>query len=473
MRKLKYETLIKQMIDALGGKENIEYVFHCATRLRTKIKDSSILNKEKLESINGVLGVVEKGREIQCIIGTDVPSVYAEFVIYGGFNDQTSETDKLDNKEIHREDQTLGTKAKGLLSSTLDFISGTVLPVMPVFLAAGLVLALLNVLVNFFDMSTTSGTYTVLSSTASAGFFFLPVFIGFYAATKLGIPGAMGAFLGAVLVYEGINDVPGLSFLGLSIPQTAYNGSVLPVIVGVLILAIVYKALDKYLFKEIKYFLTPILSILIVVPITLLLIGPAGNTVSLALADFFTFLSSKVEWLSFAIYSAFNPILVLFGIDKAFVPIMLNNISTLGYDMFMLPAALTSNAAMGAAAIAVAFMSKKNDTKSTGYSAGITGILGITEPAIFGLLLPYRRALVGAMIGGAIGGIFAGILHIKQYAQLSPGVVALSTYITADGDMSNFYFATIALIIAVISSFLITCLLIKTDRKKQENQLFK
>lgn len=435
------------------------------------ITDPCKLDKNALESVDGVLGVVAKGKEVQCIIGTHVQSIYAEFLIYGGFNEQDSSNDSKDNN-VDQTEKSTGSKARGYVTSSLDFISGTVLPVMPVFLAAGLVLALLNVLVNFFGMSTTSGTYIVLSSTASAGFYFLPVFIGFYAATKLRIPGAMGAFLGAVLIYEGINDVSGLSFLGLEIPQTAYNGSVLPVIVGVLILAIIYRTLDKYLFKEIKYFLTPIISILIVVPLTLLFIGPAGNAVSLALADFFTLLSSKVEWLSFAVYSALNPLLVLFGIDKAFVPIMLNNISTLGYDMFMLPAALTSNAAMGAAAIAVAFMSKKEHTKSTGYSAGITGILGITEPSIFGFLLPYRRALVGAMAGGAIGGVFAGIWQIKQYAQVSPGVVALSTYITNDGSMANFYFAIISLVIAVISSFIITCFLIKRDRKKEENKLF-
>lgn len=472
MEKLKYEPLIKGMIDSFGGNDNIDYVFHCATRLRIVIKDPNQFNKQALENVDGVLGVIAKAREIQCVIGTNVPTVYAEFVKYGGFNEGGSVDEKLDKEPNQKEDKTLGKKTKEIVSSTLDFISGSVLPVMPVFLAAGLVLALLNILVNFFGMSQTSGTYSVLSSIALSGFYFLPIFIGFYAATKLGIPGAMGAFLGAVLVFEGINDVSGLSFLGLEIPQTAYNGTVIPVIVGVLILSIIYKALDKYLFKEIKYFLTPIISVLIVIPITLLLIGPAGNAVSFMLADFFVFLSDKIEWLSFASYSALNPILVMFGIDKAFVPIMLNNISTFGYDMFMLPAALTSNAAMGAAALAVAFMSKKNVTKSTGYSAGVTGVLGITEPAIFGFLLPYRRALLGAVLGGSIGGIFAGVMHIKQYAQVSPGLVALSTYITSDGDMANFYYATISLIISVIASFLITCLLIKTDKKKHENKLF-
>lgn len=472
MRKYKYENLIKQIIKSVGGKDNIELVFHCATRLRLLLRNPSKFNEEKMNEITGVLGVVEKGKEIQCIIGTDVPNVYAEFIEYGDFKEQVQE-ENSDSDKVEAQARTISDKTKAILSAILDFISSTVLPVMPVFLAAGLVLAVLNVCVIFFGLSTSSGTYEILSSIASSGFYFLPVFIGFYAATKLNIPGAMGAFLGAVLVFEGINDVSGLSFLGIEIPQTTYNGTVIPVILGVLILSIIYKFLDKKLFKEIKYFLTPILSILIVVPITLILFGPVGNIISFALADFFNFLSVKVDWLSFAIYSAINPILVMFGIDKGFVPMSLNNIATLGYDTLVLPAALTSNAAMGAAAIAVAFMSKNKQSKSTGYSAGITGILGITEPSIFGFLLPYRRALYGAMAGGSIGGIFAGIMHIKQHAQVSPGLVALSTYISEGTGMSNFYFATISLIISVISSFIITCILIKTDKKKEENRLFK
>lgn len=460
-----FKKITPEILNSVGGIENINDIYHCATRLRIVVKNPNKVDVKRIENIDGILGVVLKGNEVQSVVGQQVDSYYNGFLENSGFKKTNNVNTKNDtnNKKL---------TIKNALSTTLDFISGVVLPVMPVFVAAGFLMALLNLSKTFFGLDPKSGTAIVLSAISSAGFYFLPIYTGYQAAEKMKIPGSMGAFLGAILVSNGINNTSGLSFLNLGIGKTQYNGTILPVILGVIILSIIYRSLNKYLPKEVTYFFTPLISIVITLPLVLLFIGPLSNTISNGLADIFSWLSAKANWLAFALYSALNPILVMFGIDKGFIPIVINNMSKMGYDTLIYPAAMTSNAAMGAAALSVAFQSHKFKTRGEGFSAGITGILGITEPSIFGFLLPYRRALFGAISGGAIGGLIGGIFKIKQGALMSPGAISLVSYFVGPNPTSNFIFAVIAMITSIIASFLITTILIRTDNNRQNNKLF-
>lgn len=468
-----FSEISKEILSAVGGLQNINDMYHCATRLRIVVKDPTKVNEDALKGVDGILGVVVKGNEVQNVVGQQVDEYYNGVVAKSGFQKKTSGQNNTAVKEDDAE--VLGKKkmtVKRALSATLDFISGVVLPVMPVFVAAGFLMALLNLAKTFFGLDPNSGTAVILSSISSAGFFFLPVYIGFQAADRMKIPGAMGAFLGAILVSTGVNNTGGLSFLGMGIGKTQYNGTVLPVILGVFILAFFYRSLNRFLPKEVTYFFTPLIAIVLTVPLVLLFIGPFSNTVSNGLAAAFAWLSAKANWLAFALYSALNPILVMFGIDKGFIPIVINNMAKMGYDTLIYPAAMTSNPAMGAAAIAVAVQSHKLKTRGEGFSAGVTGVLGITEPSIFGFLLPYRRALFGAMAGGAIGGLVGGLFQVKQGALMSPGAISLVSYFVGPNPTANFTFAVIALITSIIASFVITTILIRTDKEHVNNGLF-
>ena len=463
MVKENFKNIATDILNSVGGKDNISDIYHCATRLRIVVNNPDLVDQEKLKKVDGIKGVVIKGQEIQSFIGTKVNEYYSKLVPELHLNE------KVNLKQNKSEKLTF----KNALSKVLDFISGIVLPIMPVIVAAGFLLAILNMCKTFFGMNPKSGTAIVLTSIASAGFYYIPIFVGFQSAIKMKIPAAMGAFLGAILTFSDINNVSGLSFLGIHLPKMQYNGTLLTSILGVILLALIYKLFDKVMPKEITYFFTPLLSILIAAPLTLVIIGPISNNISFAIAGCFNWLSAKANWLAFTLYSALNPILVMFGIDKGFVPIAMNNVSELGYDTLIYPAALPSNAAMGAAAIAIAVFSKKKITKGEGFSAGFTGLMGITEPSIFGFLLPYRRALIGAISGGAIGGLVGGILHIKQGALMAPGFISLISYFVGKNPTLNFTCGIITWLTGIISSFVITTILLKSDKNRDQNILFK
>ena len=463
MVKENFKNIATDILNSVGGKDNISDIYHCATRLRIVVNHPDLVDQEKLKKVDGIKGVVIKGQEIQSFIGTKVNEYYSKLVPELHLNE------KVNLKQDKSEKLTF----KNALSKVLDFISGIVLPIMPVIVAAGFLLAILNMCKTFFGMNPKSGTAIVLTSIASAGFYYIPIFVGFQSAIKMKIPAAMGAFLGAILTFSDINNVSGLSFLGIHLPKMQYNGTLLTSILGVILLALIYKLFDKVMPKEITYFFTPLLSILIAAPLTLVIIGPISNNISFAIAGCFNWLSAKANWLAFTLYSALNPILVMFGIDKGFVPIAMNNVSELGYDTLIYPAALPSNAAMGAAAIAIAVFSKKKITKGEGFSAGFTGLMGITEPSIFGFLLPYRRALIGAISGGAIGGLVGGILHIKQGALMAPGFISLISYFVGKNPTLNFTCGIITWLTGIISSFIITTILLKADKNRYQNVLFK
>lgn len=463
MVKENFKNIATDILNSVGGKDNISDIYHCATRLRIVVNNPDLVDQEKLKKVDGIKGVVIKGQEIQSFIGTKVNEYYSKLVPELHLNE------KVNLKQDKSEKLTF----KNALSKVLDFISGIVLPIMPVIVAAGFLLAILNMCKTFFGMNPKSGTAIVLTSIASAGFYYIPIFVGFQSAIKMKIPAAMGAFLGAILTFSDINNVPGLSFLGIHLPKMQYNGTLLTSILGVILLALIYKLFDKVMPKEITYFFTPLLSILIAAPLTLVIIGPISNNISFAIAGCFNWLSAKANWLAFTLYSALNPILVMFGIDKGFVPIAMNNVSELGYDTLIYPAALPSNAAMGAAAIAIAVFSKKKITKGEGFSAGFTGLMGITEPSIFGFLLPYRRALIGAISGGAIGGLVGGIFHIKQGALMAPGFISLISYFVGKNPTLNFTCGIITWLTGIISSFIITTILLKADKNRDQNVLFK
>lgn len=439
----KYTELSKGILDAVGGEANVGGVNHCATRLRITLNDPKNADYEAVKKVAGVMGLVERGNEIQCVIGTDVPNVYQEFVKLGNFKKGGKVNDD-------------GTKS--IWGTIIDFVSGTFVPLLPILVAAGLINAVLTIGTTFMGMDATSGTYTVLSSINTAGFAFLPIFVGFSAARKIGLNPFMGAFLAAVLLSAPINGVE-LSFFGLGIAAQNYSSSVLPILFGVVVMYFVDKYVDQFTPTAVKFFLRPLLVMIIMVPFTLIAVGPIGVIAGQWLAAFLVWVNTYLGWLSVSLMGAFTPFLVMTGMNQALFPPVIASFAEFGYDAFVMPGMLAANVAVGAAALAVFVKSKVTDTKALASSVGLTGILGITEPSIFGILLPFKKPFIGAVAGGAVGGLFAGIVGLKQYGIVSPGWFALPTFIAPDGSLGNMYMAIATMIIAMVVAFVVTWVL--------------
>jgi PTS system beta-glucosides-specific IIC component len=458
-----YEVIAADILKNIGGKENVTNINHCATRLRLQVADDNKINDEAISKLSGVAGTVMHGNQYQIVIGTDVANVYNEFIKLSG-DVQTDST-----ATTHKKDVSL----KSVGQAIVDFISGTFVPILGVLVAAGLVSAVLNIGVSFFGLSTKSGTYTVLYAIYQAGYYFLPVYLGYSAAKKLNISAMMGAFLGATLLYKTIDSAKGLDFLGLMIPQIQYNTSVIPILLGVLFMKLIDTGLDRVTPKSIKFFTKPLLTMIIVVPVTLLWLGPLGYEIGTVIATGLNFVNLKLGWLSVGLIGALTPLLVMTGTNQALFPLCIAAIASVGYDAFILPGMLAANIAVGAATLAVAFYTKNEHEKQVALSAGITGVMGITEPSIFGVLIKNRIALLSTMFAAGISGALAGLVSLKQYAIVSPGIAALPTFVHSSGAGldNNFYWSLVVVILSAGLSFGLTYVFGRKAQLQKKDEL--
>ncbi len=471
---MKYEKLAKEIAAALGGADNLRFANHCATRLRLKLKDPAKMDAETLNAIDGVLGVRDVGNgEVQVIVGTDCYSIYADFVEVTGFVGETD--DGLSEEEAIRRADDAATSAsaatgplgriKRLGRIIVDYLGGTVAPIIPMFMGCGMLMAFLTICTNFFGLDPDSGAVVILNGAANAGFYFMPIVLGWSAATKLNAEPVLGALLGMTLVYSTINGVEGLDFLGMPVYATTYNNTFLPIILGVPFLALIYRFFKRIIHSSLQYFLLPLVTMVISIPVTLLVLGPIGAVCGEGLSVFFYWAAEHFRLVTSALWSAFCPLGVITGMEKAVQAINIVNMQSTGFDNIFLPGALCGNSAVGGAALAVWYMSRNKKTKAIGASAGITAILGITEPALYGICIPFGKPLLGASLGAAIGGVFGAIVDLKQFSWAGPGLMTCATYISPDGDMTNFFFCLATIAVAAIAGFAMTMLVSSRNKK--------
>jgi PTS system beta-glucosides-specific IIC component len=469
---MKYEALISGIVDCIGGLDNLRFANHCATRLRLKLKDLSKLDEGSLKAVDGVLGVRNIGDgEVQVIVGTNVIDIFKEFMETTHFSGETDDG-VSDAEAVARADtQPAGdakSRARTVGRSIMDYLGGTVAPIIPIYMSCGMVMAFLTICTTFLGLDPQSGTVTILNGMANAGFYFIPIALGWSAASKMGVEPALGALLGATLLYSTINGVAGLDFLGIPVYAVSYNGTFLPIVLGVPFMAMIYKFFKDKIPHGVHYFLLPLVTMLISVPVTLIVLGPAGYVAGTGFSVLFTWLSENAKLLASGLWSAFCPIGIITGMDKAVYAINMNHMLSVGYDNMFCPGGLAGNSAIGGAALAVWFMSKNSKTKQLGASSGITAILGITEPALYGICLEFGRPLVGAMAGAAVGGMFGALFDLKQYSWAGPGLMTSATYISPTGDMTNFYFCLATIAVSAVAGFAITMLLSSKDKKQYD-----
>ncbi|MBS5950307.1 MAG: beta-glucoside-specific PTS transporter subunit IIABC [Clostridium sp.] len=454
------KDLAKRVISEMGGKENISQSWHCITRLRFNLVDAEKVNIENIKAIEGVMGAQFQNGQFQVIIGNKVSEVFEAVSKELG---QDHEINPIGEK-----------KRKNIIDLIFDTISGIFTPILPAIVGAGLLKGVMALLTALKLISESNSEYAVLSMIADAPFYFLPFLVAFSAAKKFKTNEFLAVTIAGVIMYPTIinyaasGEVASLSFLGLSIPMINYSATVIPIILGVWLLSYVYKVIDKFVPNLFKIIVTPLLVLLITSTLVLIFIAPLGSYVGVYVERFFSGLFNIAGPFAGMLLGGLMPLIVITGMHYAFFPAAFASLSSLGYDIVLLPMNLVSNLAQAGATFAVAIKSKDKKMKSLAASTGISAVFGITEPAIYGVTLKLKKPFYAALIGGAVGGGIFGTFVVKAFSFSLPGITALPSYIQE--GTNNFMFALIGITLSFVISFLVT-MMFKFENEEKENSL--
>lgn len=456
-KKEDYGALAKQILSLVGGAENVSNATHCVTRLRFNLKDESKADTDAIKSLAGVVGVAQANGQYQVIIGAEVTQVY----------------EKLSGM-LGTAPAAAAPAPKGKwYDRVIDTLTGIFTPILPPLTAAGMIKAVLAILVAFKLVSNASSTYQVINFMGDATFYFLPILLANSAAKKLGCNPYLAMMLGGILIHPSFVNLvaaskesgEAITIFMLPIYNASYSSSVIPIILGVLLMSKVEPWATRISPKAIRFFTAPLLTMFICGIATLCVLGPVGYVVSNALAAVINGLSTLAPWLVPTIVGVFLPFLVMTGTHHALTPIGINNRMTIGFDTIIYPGQLASNVAQGAAALAVSIKTKDPELKQLTSATGITAVCGITEPVLFGVTMKIRTNMIAAMAGGGVGGFFMGLMNTKNYSGGSPGLLTLPSYIGLDAPMSNFYYACAGAAIAFVVAFIVSFVLFRDEKK--------
>jgi len=471
----KYDGLARIIIQNVGGKDNVLSLSHCITRLRFKLKDESKANTEVLKNTDGVVTVVQSGGQYQVVIGNHVPDVFAVVNEIGGFGQGSSD-------EVAEADNDMGIGAK-----LIDIISGVFAPALGVLAATGMIKGLLALLAYFGILSATGGTYIILYAVADSFFHYLPILLGYTAAKKFNVNLFTGMALGGSLMY--IDDVTALAgseiistmfanspfamnvyttFLGIpvTLPASGYASSVVPIILGIYLASKIEKFWKKVIPDVVKTFLVPMLTLTVTAPLIFILVGPVASVLT-SLVGLLTSaaynLSPVIEGI---VIGGLWQVLVIFGLHWGTIPIVMSNFGTYGYD-FILSPFFAASFAQTAVVAAILVKTKDKRTRSLAIPAVISGIFGVTEPAIYGITLPKKKPFIISCIGGAIGGAIIGGAGVNSYMMGGLGIFGFPSYVNpAANDISGMKMAGVGVAVAMIFSFIATLFTYKDDETK-------
>ncbi|MEK3713896.1 beta-glucoside-specific PTS transporter subunit IIABC [Paenibacillus sp. FSL R7-0333] len=413
------KDLSKQIITLVGGEGNVNSVFHCATRLRFKLKDNSKANKAALEKTPGVITVVENSGQFQVVIGNNVSQVF----------EQIMKETSLQDAEKSGSDES--SESTGVLGKAVDIISSIFSPILGALAGAGILKGLLALILSLDWISAASGTYMILNAAADSVFYFLPVFLAVTAARKFKANQFVSIAIAGALIYPAVIAAVGspdpLHFLGIKIVLINYSSSVIPIILAVWVQSYVERWFRSFIHESVRNILVPMFALLIVIPLTFLAFGPVGSLISDGLASGYTWLYNLSPLVAGAIAGAFWQVFVIFGVHWGFVPIMLSNIATLGQDT-MLPILSAAVLSQAGAVFGVFLKSRNPQLKALAGSSTLSAVFGITEPTIYGVTLKLKKPFIYACISGAIGGAIIATGGARALSFSLPGLLALPTY---------------------------------------------
>ncbi|MCE4047599.1 MULTISPECIES: PTS transporter subunit EIIC [Bacillaceae] len=447
-----YTKLAESVVSEIGGKENVSSITHCMTRLRFVLKDESKANTEAIKKIQGVLGTAVSGGQYQIIVGTGVSKAY----------DQVIKLLSIEHEQSAQNTERSSQVKEGAFNRFFKLISGILFPVMGVMTAAGIIKGLLAGFTSFQLLSTESGTYQILYAFSDGFFYFMPIILGVSAAMKLNSNPFVAATIGAGLVYPNItalyNEGAHITFLQIPVVLASYGNSVFPIIAAVALAAFIEKRIKDKVPDAVKFFLTPLLVLIITVPTTFLLIGPLMTYLSDILASGTQAVYGISPVITGIILGAFWQLVVIFGLHYAFIPILMNNITTMGEDPINAILNVTVFALAGAA-IGFALKQKDKANRSLGFSTGMTGLFGVTEPIIYSIAIPYKKPFVAAFIGGGIAGGITAFMNAKMYGFGGNALFAAPLFINPKGIDSSFTAYIISALVAFFVTLAITYIL--------------
>ena len=415
----KYGKLAEFIVEKVGGKENIKSLTHCITRLRFQLADEGKADDNALKGSDGIVTVMKSDGQYQVVIGNHVADVYADVCIAAGITEENA-SDAKDTQ-------------KGLFNRLIDIISGCFQPVLGALCAAGIVKGLNAVLLLLLGRSYgAGGTYLILNAIGDSVFYFFPVILGYSAARKFNVQPVIGILLGAVMCYpsiqkstleaagEALGTLPMIgdyytNFIGIPFVAGNYTSSVVPILVVTAFAGFVQKTAKKYIPEVIQNFFVPFTVLIVSIPAGLLVIGPVVSLITDFLSQIFTSLYSFSAVLTAAVVGILWQVLVIFGLHWAVIPISLMNMASLGYDM-VIAGSFGCAFATTAATFAMFLKIRNKKRKALAASASISGICGVTEPAIYGFALPEKTPFLFSLIGSGIGGAILGIFGVKKYS---------------------------------------------------------
>lgn len=441
---MKTEELAKEIIANIG-QDNITYATHCATRLRFNVKDESQVNLKALDRLEGVLRAQFNSGQLQIIIGAKVKSVF----------DAVSEKLDLENQDI--EVKAVQQK-KNVISLVVETVAGIFGPVIPVLIGCGMVKSVLAILTTMNLLETTSGAYQTFSLISDLIFYFFPFFLAVSAAKKFKTNEYLAVALAGAYMYPTIMEgaakvaetgVTSLSFFGLPLLLVNYKSTIIPIIISVWVMSYVYRFVNKRIPDMFKILFVPMIVLFIMVPLGLIVFGPLGTYFGSGVAQIVTYLYTVNGVIGAFLFGTFRPLLIIFGMHYAITPINSQLIAEYGYSVIS-PANLTGNLAQAGACIGVFLLLKHKASKSSALSSGVTAMFGITEPAIFGFNLKYKRPFICAMLAGGIGAAYINFWGGGATALILPGILALPTYI-ADSYIHIIIGVAISITLALVA----------------------
>lgn len=456
MTKKSYDSLAKEIISLVGSKENIINLTHCVTRLRFKLKSEEKAQEDKIKKIKGVISVVKGNGQFQIVVGSIVEDLYDTIQAIIGL-------DVKENKEEVEEK-----KSGTILTRTLNMMSAILNPIVIALAGAGMIKALLVVLTTTLGiLDTTGSTYKILSAAGNSVFYFLPLFLAFSSAKAFKCNPYVSLAIVATLMepnFVKLMTKPGdiTSFLGIPVVLMGYSGSLVPAIISILVYSKLEKILKKIIPKSIELFALSFVALLIMVPLTIIVIGPIGVQLADTVGNLVNYLSEKNGMITGAVIGAGWTFLVMLGVQWGVVPIMINNISTYGYDVIR-PMVAAATFASAGAAFGVFLKAKNKENKAYALSATIPALLGgVTEPIVYGISLKYKKPFIAQIIGGAIAGGFMGMMKTKAMVYVFPALTTLPAFL---GSTFKYY------IIGISLAFFITAILtflLGIDEEKDE-----
>ncbi|GJL36953.1 PTS beta-glucoside transporter subunit IIA [Enterobacter hormaechei] len=438
---MNYQDTARQIISMTGGKENVLSLFHCITRLRFLLKDNDKADRAALEALEGIMGVNISGDQFQLIIGNDVEPLCKALL---------DELPELDNAARP-------IKRRNPVSVILEGLSSIFSPIIPAIAGAGILKGLLALMVAMQWVETTNQTYQILLAISDGVFYFMPLALSFSAAKKFGANPYVAVALAAVLFHPAIQTLfkagAPVNFIGLPVPTVNYASTVIPILLAVWLLSHVERLIDRVMPGPLKTMFVPLLCLLIVTPVTLIVIGPVGIYTGNALSGGIIWLVENMGIVAGVVVGGTLSLIIITGMHYVIVPIMINNISTMGFDPIKILFYI-ANLGQAGAAFGVFLRARDKKLKSLALTTSFSAMMGITEPAMYGVNIRYKRPFAAALTGGACGGAFAMAMGVKTYAFALSGLPGLPALVGP-----TFLWALVSIAISFVCAATLTVIL--------------